>query len=67
MSQLTRVLAPRRADPGCPEKPWCPIPGGNQGQAGWGPGQLSWWGAALPMAAGWKWVGFEVPSNPTIP
>ena len=24
----------------CPEKLWCPIPGGAQGQLGWGPGQL---------------------------
>jgi len=31
----------------CPEKLWCPIPGGAQGQVGWGPGQLSCWGAAL--------------------
>jgi len=23
----------------CPEKLWCPIPGGAQGQVGWGPGQ----------------------------
>jgi len=23
----------------CPEKLWCPIPGGTQGQVGWGPGQ----------------------------
>jgi len=23
----------------CPEKLWCPIPGGAQGQGGWGPGQ----------------------------
>ena len=40
----------------CPEKLWCPIPGGAQGQVGWGPGQLSWRGAALPTAgdgAGW--------------
>jgi len=28
----------------------CPIPGCTQGQVGWGLGQLSWWGAALPMA-----------------
>ncbi len=27
------------------------------------PGSLSWWGA-LPMAQGWDWVGFKVPSNP---
>jgi len=26
-----------------------PIPGGTQGQVGWGPGWLSWWVAALPM------------------
>ena len=25
-------------------KLWCPIPGGAQGQVGWGPGQLSCWG-----------------------
>ena len=23
----------------CPEKLWCPIPGGTQGQDGWGSGQ----------------------------
>ena len=23
----------------CPVKLWCPIPGGAQGQVGWGPGQ----------------------------
>jgi len=23
----------------CPGKLWCPIPGGAQGQVGWGPGQ----------------------------
>ena len=28
------------------------------------PGQLRWWGAALPMARGWDLVGFEVPSYP---
>jgi len=38
----------------CPEKLWCPIPGGAQGQVGWGPGQLSCWGAALSMAGGWS-------------
>jgi len=37
----------------CPEKLWCPIPGGTQGQVGWGPGQLSCWVAALP----WYRVG----------
>jgi len=34
----------------CPEKLWRPIPGGTQGQVGWGPGQLSWWVAALPTS-----------------
>jgi len=24
---------------------------------------LSWWVAALPMAGGWNWAGFEVFSN----
>ena len=47
----------------CPEKLWCPIPGGAQGQVGWGPGQLSCWGAALLMALGWDWMGYKVPSN----
>jgi len=27
------------------------------------PGSLSWWGAALPMAGRWDWMGFEIPSN----
>jgi len=30
----------------CSEKLWCSIPGGAQGQVGWGPGQLSCWVAA---------------------
>jgi len=34
----------------CPEKLWCPIPGGAQGQVGWGPGQPELVGAALPTA-----------------
>jgi len=38
----------------CPEKLWCPISGGAQGQVGWGPGQPELLvGAALPMAQGW--------------
>ena len=27
------------------------------------PGSLTWWVAALPTPRGWRWVGFEVPSN----
>ena len=26
-------------------------------------GSVSWWGAALPMAGGWNWVTFKVPSS----
>ena len=40
----------------CPKKLWCPIPGGVQGQVGWGPEQPELVGAALPMTeagAGW--------------
>ena len=47
----------------CPEKLWCSIPGGAQGQVGWGPGQLSCWGAALPMARGG--AGWALRSLPT--
>jgi len=36
----------------------------RRSRPGWmGPGQLSWWRAALPMAEGWNWVGFKVPFN----
>jgi len=28
-------------------------------------GSLIWWMAALPMAGGWSWMGFRVPSNPS--
>ena len=27
-------------------------------------GSLIWWVAVLPMAGGWGWVGFKVPSSP---
>jgi len=43
-----------------------PISGGAQGQVGWALGSLSWSGGTLPMAVGWNWVGFEVPSNLTV-
>jgi len=45
----------------CPEKLWCPIPGGAQGQVGWALSSLSWWEAALPVAQDWGWV----PSDPS--
>jgi len=40
----------------CPEGCGCPIPGGAQGQVGWGPGQPELVGGSQPMAgvgAGW--------------
>jgi len=40
-----------------------PNPGGAQGEAGWAPGSLIWWVAALPTAQDWGRVGFKVPSN----
>jgi len=46
-----------------PEKLWVPHSWRLQGQVGGGPGSLSWWVAALPMAGGWNWMGFKVPSN----
>jgi len=27
---------------------------------------LSWGGAALPTTRDWNWMGFEVPSNPSL-
>ena len=46
------------------EKLWCPIPGGAQGQVGWGPGQPELVGGSPAHGRGWGWVGFELPSNP---
>lgn len=51
----------------CPEHCECPIPGGAQGQAGWGPGQPELAGAVLPIAEAWDWMGFKVLSNPKHP
>ena len=42
----------------------CPIPGGAQGQVGWGPGQPDLVGGSPAHGRGWHWVGFKVPSNP---
>ena len=47
----------------CPEKLWCPIPGGTQGQVGWGPGQPELVGGSPAHSRGWRCVGFEVLSN----
>jgi len=45
----------------------CPIPGGAQGQVGWGIGHPELLRAALPMAQQWDLEGFKVPSNPNHP
>ena len=37
----------------CPEKLWCPIPGGAQGQVGWGPGQPELVGGSPVHGTGW--------------
>ena len=44
----------------------CHISGGAQGQAGQGPGQPDPMGGNQPTALDWNWMGFKVPSNPTI-
>ena len=41
----------------------CLISGGIQGQVGGVLGSLIWWLAVLPMAGGWNWTTFKVPSN----
>ena len=46
-----------------PEKLWCPIPGGAQGQVGWGPGQPELVGGSPLHSRGWGWEDWEVPSN----
>ena len=47
-----------------PRELWVPHCG-RCSRAGWmGPGQLSWWGAALPVVGDWDWVGFVVSSKP---
>ena len=58
-----RVVRPWRS---CPEKLWCPIPGGVQGQVGYSPGQPELVGGSLAQGRGWVWVGFKVPSNHSV-
>ena len=48
----------------CPEKLWCPIPVGAQGQVGWGPGQPELVGGSPAHGRSCGWVGFELPSSP---
>jgi len=53
----------RAAQRGC----GCPIPGGVQGQVGWGPGQSSLVNGEAGGPAcggGWSFMILEVPSNP---
>ena len=40
------------------------IQGDAQGQVGWGPGQLSWWGTAA-HGTGWDWAGFSFQPTPS--
>jgi len=40
----------------CPEKMRCPIPGGTQGQVGWGPGQPELVGSSPAHGRVWGWV-----------
>ena len=44
----------------------CPVPGGVQGQVGWGPGQPGLvLNVVLPVVGGgWCFIILEVPSNP---
>jgi len=50
---------------GCPESYGWPVPGGAQGQAGWGPVQPELVAGSQPMALGWNSMIFEAPSNPS--
>jgi len=63
-SNLLRKPLLRRSWHSCPEKLWCPIPGGAQGQVGWGSGQPELVGGSPAHGRGWGSVGFEAPSNP---
>jgi len=47
----------------CPEKLWCPISGGTQGQVGWGSGQPELVGGSPVHGRGWNYTVFEIPSN----
>ena len=50
---------------GCPGKLWVPRPWRCSRQGWMGP-WAAWAGEGQP-AHGWNWIGFKVPSNPTIP
>ena len=49
-----------RGGTGCPEKLWCPIPGGTQGQVGWGPGQPELMGGSPAHCRGWSSMEFSL-------
>ena len=49
----------------CPEKLRVPHSWRHSRSGSVSPGQPELVGAALPMAGGWNWVGFEIPSNLT--
>jgi len=59
-----KILTQRAVMPwhSCPEKLWCPNPGGAQGHAGWALGSLSWWVATSPLqefGTGWPLSPFK--------
>ena len=56
-SEHQRVVRPWYC---CPESCGCPIPGGVQGQAGWGPGQPDLVGYNQHTAEGWIQMVFKV-------
>ena len=53
-----------QAGRGCPEKLWCPIPGGTQGQGWMGPWAAELMGGSPAHGRGWDSMIFKVPSNP---
>ena len=50
----------------CPEKLWCPIPGGTQGQVGWGPGQPELVGGSPAHNRGWGGWAFRPSPTQTL-
>ena len=46
----------------CPEKLWCPIPGGTQGQVEWGPGQpeMVEGEPSRGSTTAWSWSSFPI-------
>ena len=49
-----------------PEKLWCPIPGGTQGQVGWGPGQPELVGGSPAHGRGLELGDLQCPFQPKL-